>query len=144
MQSANGKLYGMTEFGGLNNSGTIFSIDTSGNNFTKIHDFAASISTGNTTGALPAGTLLQDSATLKLYGMASFGGSSAQNGVIFTIDTANHYADVLSFGNTNGQFPQGSFMRASDGKFYGTTFSGGTLGEGIIFKIDPTNNNAYT
>lgn len=144
MQAANGKLYGMTQFGGLNNSGTIFSIDTSGNNFTKLHDFVASTSSGNTTGALPTGTLLQDSATQKLYGMASFGGSTSQNGVIFTLDTANHYVDILNFSNTNGQFPQGSFIKASDGKFYGTTFAGGTLGEGVIFKIDPSSNNAYT
>lgn len=47
-------LYGMTQQGGDSNAGTIFSIDTNGNNFTLLHEFAG----GASDGADPYGHLL--------------------------------------------------------------------------------------
>src|SRR5437660_10891217 len=41
-------LYGMTRKGGEHDFGVVFSIDTSGNNYTELHDFAGGASDGAT------------------------------------------------------------------------------------------------
>jgi len=37
----------------------------------------------------------------------------------------------------DGSGPMGSLIQATDGNFYGTTWSGGTYGEGTVFKMTP-------
>jgi uncharacterized repeat protein (TIGR03803 family) len=41
-------------------------------------------------------------------------------------------------GCADGQVPNAGLIQATDGNFYGTTLSGGTLGAGTIFKITST------
>lgn len=61
-------LYGMTEYGGANNLGCIFSVDINGNNFRDLWDFNE---THDSNGAQPSGDLLLLGG--KLYGMTEFG-----------------------------------------------------------------------
>ena len=67
IQATNGKIYGMTPFGGANSSGAIFSLNTDGSNFTKLLDFSS------TTGSTPFGSLIQAPDHF-LYGTLSQGG----------------------------------------------------------------------
>src|SRR5665647_2640766 len=64
-----GKLYGITSFGGNLNVGVIFSFDPSSSTYTKLYDF------DNTTRANPAGSLLKASDG-KMYGMTAQGGAN--------------------------------------------------------------------
>lgn len=133
--SASGKvLYGMTDWGGVHDSGCIFSIDTNGNGFKLLFSFTKA------QGDYPPGSL-----TLvgnKLNGMAEGGGANGA-GCIFSIDTnGSGFKDMLDFNGTNGFSPLGDLTLYGN-RFYGTTSncffadSGGT-----IFSID-TNGSGF-
>ncbi len=85
-----GLLYGMTQYGGLNDKGTIFQIKPDGSGFINLLDFAFAAN-----GALPLGSLISDGTFL--YGMTEDGGVNAV-GTIFKfalspitgIEFANH------------------------------------------------------
>src|SRR2546425_1213419 len=70
-------LYGMTEDGGINDSGTIFKIIPDGTGYTDLLDFA-----GVANGRKPFGSLVSDGNIL--YGMTAFGGTN-DDGVLFKI-----------------------------------------------------------
>ena len=123
-------LYGMTEYGGSNGSGTIFKIKPNGSGFAKLLDFDNS-----SNGSTPDGSLISDGTFL--YGMTLFGGTN-NNGTIFKImPDGTGFAKLLDFENkTNGKNPYGSLI--SDGTFlYGMTTFGGIDDKGTLFKIKP-------
>jgi uncharacterized repeat protein (TIGR03803 family) len=66
MASFNGKLYGTTSTGGVNNFGTIFEYDPVSNESTKKFDFGPTVSL---TGGSPKGSLLLYNN--KFYGLAA-------------------------------------------------------------------------
>jgi uncharacterized repeat protein (TIGR03803 family) len=138
MQASNGKLYGMTSSGG-SGVGVIFSFDPSSSAYTKLKDFDDAI------GAVPQGSLVQASDG-KLYGMSSNGGSF-NRGVIFSFDpssfTYTKLKDFDGIGDTNGGYPQGSLMQASDGKLYGITGSGYLINYAVLFSFNPST-SVYT
>ncbi|MEO8765347.1 MAG: choice-of-anchor tandem repeat GloVer-containing protein [Ginsengibacter sp.] len=128
--SDDGKLYGMTQLGGGSNAGVIFSFEPSTASYTKLKDL------DSTNGANPQGNLIQ-AADGKLYGVTYQGGGNG-SGVIFSIDPATSvYTNLKDFDNTEGGFPQGGLLQASDGKLYGLTLKGGISSIGIIFSYDP-------
>ncbi|MEO8765349.1 MAG: choice-of-anchor tandem repeat GloVer-containing protein, partial [Ginsengibacter sp.] len=144
IQASDGKLYGMTQFGGSNDIGIIFSFDPSTSSFTRLKDF------DNTNGSQPHGSLLQANDG-KLYGMTQLGGSKGI-GVIFSFDpSSSSYMKLHDFDTTNGAFPTGNLIQANDGKLYGLTSHGGTpfddcggcgnFGDGgVIFSYDLSTN----
>src|SRR5664279_1417114 len=81
IQASDGKLYGMTAYGGSSNNGVIFSFDPSTSTYTKLKDF------DGTDGSYPYGNLMQAN-NGKLYGMTNTGGSS-DAGVIFSFDPSD-------------------------------------------------------
>ncbi len=133
MQASNGKLYGMTYAGGVNNKGVIFEYDPVGEIYTKLLDFD-----GVLYGAYPKGTLMQASDGL-IYGMTSFGGTS-NFGILFQLDpSTNILTKKIDFnGATNGSGSMGKLMQANDGKLYGLTCYGGVNNSGTIFQYDIT------
>jgi len=77
--SADGSnLYGMTGYGGSNESGVIFRIGTDGNGYTNLYEF-----TGGDDGGVPYGELTLLDSTL--YGMTS-GGGAYGDGVVFSLE----------------------------------------------------------
>ena len=129
MQASDGKLYGMTTFGGNNSVGIIFSFDPSSSTYTKLVDLDI------TNGANPTGSLMQ-ATNGKLYGLAAWGGSNGY-GVIFSFDPSTSiYAKLKDFDDINGAHPKGSLIQASDGKLYG-------IASYVIFSFNPPD-SGYT
>ncbi len=130
IQSSDGELYGMTQVGGSNNAGVIFSFVPSSSTYTKLKDF------GSSSGANPLGSLMQASDG-KLYGMTNRGGGSSGYGVIFSYDpSSSSYAKLKDFDNINGGYSSGSLLQANDEKLYGMTTYGGSNNAGVIFSFD--------
>ena len=128
-------LYGMTQYGGTNNTGVIFKIKSDGTGYVKLLDFTG------LNGSYPWGSLIYDGTFL--YGMTQRGGIS-QDGTIFKIKPdGTGYFKILDFANTNANMPYGSLIY--DGTFlYGMAQFGGTNNYyGIVFKINP-NGSGYT
>jgi uncharacterized repeat protein (TIGR03803 family) len=67
--------------------------------------------------------------------MSQQGGTNDQ-GAVFKITAAGVITTLHSFAcDTDGCFPRGSLIQATDGNFYGTTLRGGTNGRGTVFKM---------
>ena len=136
MEAANGKLYGMTSAGGINNGGILFEFDPNTDVFSKKWDF--SFPNGNN----PRNKLMQAS-NGKLYGM-TWGGAGGPNssGVIFEFDVnLNVYTKKFDFIDYfPGSDTYGGMMEAANGKLYGTTAGGGDFGGGVVFEYDIATN----
>ncbi len=133
-----GTLYGMTDFGGDDNKGTVFSIGTDGTGFTLLHEFAG----GADDGASPEGSLALAGGTL--YGMTERGGDD-NKGVVFSIGTDGAGFTLLhefAAGADDGSLPVGSPI-VSGGILYGMTPKGGDDDDGVIFSI-ATDGSAFT
>ncbi len=129
VQASDGKLYGMTYFGGDNDYGVIFSYDPATSICSKLKDF------DGINGANPHGGLIQAS-NGNLYGMTYSGGDN-NIGVIFSYNPASStFTKLQDFNGTNGAHPYGDLVQASDGSLYGMTSEGGS-GMGAAFSYDP-------
>jgi uncharacterized repeat protein (TIGR03803 family) len=103
MLASNGKLYGLTSEGGVNNEGVIFEYDYTTNTYTKKFDL------GGNNGQSPEGSLMQAS-NGKLYGMTPSGGAN-NKGVIFEYDySTNTFVKKLDFNGINGSEPSGTLI----------------------------------
>jgi uncharacterized repeat protein (TIGR03803 family) len=110
-----GNLYGTTEIGGAFSSGTLFKIDTNGNE-TVLHSFAG----GLTDGADPKARLILDP-NGNLYGTTYLGGSGGY-GTVFKLDATNTETILYNFtGGFDGGNPFGGVTLDTNGVLYGTT-----------------------
>jgi uncharacterized repeat protein (TIGR03803 family) len=140
-QGFDGKFYGTTSSDGLNHSGTIFKITTTGK-VKRLYSFCSQ--TGCIDGAVPyAGLVLAKNGNF--YGTTRGGGANDQ-GTVFKITPAGALTTLYSFcaqaNCTDGADPVSALVRGSDGNFYGTTLIGGAYYTGVdsngtIFKITP-------
>jgi uncharacterized repeat protein (TIGR03803 family) len=140
---ADGFLYGTTQYGGTNGSGTVFKLSTSGSSYQVIHNFGSVTNDGQS----PTGPVTQGSDGY-LYGTTPYGGAFGPRGgpyggygVAFKLDTSgSNYTVLYNFGGTagDGQVPKGGLTQGLDGAFYGTTSAGGNLNAGIVFRLGPT------
>src|SRR5262249_28272387 len=76
-----------------------------------------------------------------LYGATSVFGNA---GGVFSCDTNyNFIADLHDFGFTNndGGYPDSAVALGTDGYLYGSTSSGGTHGDGVIYRVQTNGNN---
>ncbi|HYV86578.1 MAG TPA: choice-of-anchor tandem repeat GloVer-containing protein [Patescibacteria group bacterium] len=130
MQGADGALYGTTTQGGGEAHGTIFSLSRDGAVFTVLENLD-----GVTTGSAPIAGLVQGTDGA-LYGTTSSDGPGGA-GTVFTLNPDGSGFNVLkSFGNlTNGGGPIGRLTWGADGNLYGTTYSGGEIGLGSVFRF---------
>lgn len=122
-----GEFYGTTTQGGANGDGVIFEINSTGRE-RAIYSF-----TGGSDGATPQSGLLNIDGNL--YGTASAGGSSGA-GTVFSVTTNGKLTVLYSFtGGSDGSGPESSLARDAIGNLYGTTFSGGSVGNGTVFEL---------
>ncbi len=136
-------LYGMTHFGGANDDGAIYSIDTSGSGFTLLHSFTFAENSSSYVNAFDT-TLVLSSSTL--YGLTSQGGSH-NGGTIFSIGTdGNGYTVLYNFDLAGipvaPSNPTGTLLLSSS-TLYGVTEIGGANNQGIIYSIG-TDGNGFT
>ena len=129
IQATDGNFYGMTQYGGAFSHGIIFKCTTSGA-LTVVHSFAR----GATDGEYSEGSIIQASDG-NLYGM-TFQGGASNYGTIFKCTISGTLTELHSFigGVTDGMYPEGKLMQASDGNLYGMAVAGGSSNDGIIFK----------
>jgi uncharacterized repeat protein (TIGR03803 family) len=125
-----GNLYGVTNFGGAFNFGTVFKLDSS-NTETLLYSFSGAGSDG----AVPGGGLVRDRSG-NLYGTTNSGGSS-YFGTVFKLDASGTETILHSFSGRDGNLPDLGLVRDSKGSLYGTTQYGGAHGGGVVFKITP-------
>lgn len=132
VEGLDGFLYGSTAFGGsrspgvVDEDGVVFRISKTGTGYTVLHNFCFAANCAD--GANPTSFVLgQDG---NFYGTAqaggSFQGATCQTlgcGVVFRIAPDGTYAVLHTFAGTDGALPL-DLAQASDGNFYGTTFSG--------------------
>lgn len=130
-----GNFYGTTNYGGANGDyGTVFKITPAGQ-LTTLHSFSSS------DGSIPAGTLIQ--ATDGYFYGVTYEGGAQGDGTIFRISpTGGAFQTLYNFcaqtNCTDGEYPSGGLVQATDGNFYGTTSMGGASGSyGTVFQLTP-------
>ena len=141
-------LYGTTRIYGGGNAGgygSVFSMNLNGSGFTNLHTFSA---IAPEAGNLNSGLILFGG---KLYGTATFGGSS-NYGSVFAIGTNGlGLTNLFNFESTGPDFPYpnniGAYPIAGltliGNTFYGLANGGGTNGGGTLFAMN-TNGTGFT
>ena len=116
-----------------------FSLTAAAQTYQVIHTFTG---TGGD-GAGPRGTLVQVGSDL--YGTTSGGGDHGV-GAVFRVDSSGSISTVYSFdpSTDDGVFPAAGLILATDGNLYGTGVTGGALGDGAVYRFDPSNGTATT
>ncbi len=129
-------LFGMTETGGANGVGCVFSILPNGTGYSDLIDF------NTTNGANPYGALTLSG--YRLYGMTEAGGANNM-GCVFSVQTnGSGYTDLLDFNGENGSYPYGALAFSYTGdSLFGMTSAGGIYSYGTIFSVDNNGSN-YT
>jgi uncharacterized repeat protein (TIGR03803 family) len=135
IQDAAGNFYGTTANGGDFSCGVgygcgvVFELPSGGNE-TVLYTFTGP------DGASPAGAVVRDGLG-NLYGTAAQGGTN-NSGAIFKLSSAGKETVLHSFSGADGALPLAGLL-AYKGVLYGTTYDGGSGGEGdgVLFKITP-------
>ncbi len=133
-KSTDGYLYGTMSAGGTFGSGTVFRM-SQGGTLTTLGNFYS-----NTNGAL-SGANPQAPPVLgpdgNYYGTTNSGGSSGL-GCIYRMTPSGQISVLHSFSSSTtagGTSPLAPLVAGSDGNLYGVASSGGTSGNGTIFKM---------
>ena len=141
---AAGNLYGTTRAGGAYAYGSVFQLTPGANGKwteTVLHSF------NDSDGFAPYAGLTFD-ATGNLYGTTLYGGVYGY-GTVFQMapDTNGTWSEKVLYsfsGNsTDGATPYGGVLFDAAGDLYGTTYSGGTYGDGTAFRLSAKPNGAW-
>lgn len=132
VQDTQKNLYGTTYAGGANGLGTVFKVNSSGQE-SVLYSFTGQ----NGDGLFPFGGVILD-AQDNIYGTTSQGGSGF--GTVYSINSSGVETILHSFAGTttsDGAYPSDSLVFDSAGAVYGTTEGGGKFGSGTIFSLTP-------
>lgn len=130
-----GSLLGTTYQGGPSGYGTVFKLDTQGEE-TIVYSFCPN--TPCTKGTFPGGVISDDHGNL--YGVTFAGGDFSCEltgcGVVFGIDNKDAQTVLHAFaGAGDGETPNGPMVRDASGNLYGATTFGGAYGYGTVFEV---------
>jgi uncharacterized repeat protein (TIGR03803 family) len=136
VQGSDGNFYGTTEYGGTNDYGTVFQLNSTNGMLTILHSFTAA---DNYDAAYPQAGLVQGNDG-NFYGTTYEGGSNLNGGVVFRISSRGSYTNLYTFTGQNGDGwnPEAGLVQGSDGNFYGTTHAYGANNDGTVFRISPS------
>jgi uncharacterized repeat protein (TIGR03803 family) len=138
VEGSDGNFYGTTSSGGSKSGpgkpgyGTVFRISPTGA-FTALHSF-----TGEADGAFPQAGLVAG-IDGNLYGTTCGQSTFAKlgNGTVFRLSPKGVLTTLHTFkGGPDGAAPMAGLVQGTDGNFYGITSTGGTTGNGTVFKMD--------
>ena len=139
----NGVVYGTTSRGGKNDLGTVYELNrpryaNEPYNMSVLHSF-----TGGNDGSDPVGGVVLNATQTTLYGVTTRGGS-ADKGTAYAYSASDKERVVHSFlgrDGGDGSYPSSGLIVDKADMLYGTTRSGGTLGKGTVFALDPSTGN---
>lgn len=124
-----GNFYGTATHGGLIGYGTVFNLDSAGNQ-TVLYSFI-----DQSDGCFPSQAPVIDKAG-NIYGSTSDFECSYGYGAIFKIDNAGNFTVVHSFTRSDGAYPQyGRLTMDAGGNIYGVTEYGGAFNKGALYKL---------
>jgi uncharacterized repeat protein (TIGR03803 family) len=130
-----GNLYGTTFVGGKYGQGTVYKVDTSGNE-SVIYSFR-----GGSDGANPSSALVLDVAG-NLYGTTDDGGAG-NLGIVFKVSPNGGEKILHSFDSADdGASPFVGLVKDGLGNFYGVTDGGGAFHHGSVFRVDNSGNES--
>ena len=87
-------------------------------------------------GSSPGDSIIQGTDG-NFYGVTTYGGSKTCSkgcGTVFGI-TPKGQISTVKFNGSSGVAPVGGVLQSTNGNFYGTTYSGGTTENGIVFEV---------
>jgi uncharacterized repeat protein (TIGR03803 family) len=126
--AAGGMLFGTTGFGGLEDKGSVYRLQTDGSGYQVLKSF-----TGKD-GSIPLGGLVLVGDTL--YGTTRLGGAS-DSGTVFSLRAdGTSFQTLKHFAGGDDGFHPGAGLAFAGGTLFGTTQEGGASGAGTIFRID--------
>lgn len=128
-------LYGVTQSGGANGTGTIFRWQNGTEQI--LHSFAASSTAGSATAGVNPFSPLLLASDGNLYGLVNGGGANGEGG-IYRLTPSGSFSIVYSFGAAAGSLvgPAGPLFEAGNGILYGTCTSGGASHSGGVFSYN--------
>ena len=119
---ANGDLFGTTAGGPFAGAGTVFEIKKTSNGYATSPTTLVTFSSPNGEG--PAAGLIAD-ANGDLFGTTTYGGLFGDGTVFEITKTAVGYASapttLVSFNQTDGQYPEAALIADANGDLFGTT-----------------------
>jgi uncharacterized repeat protein (TIGR03803 family) len=137
-EATDGRLYGTTRHGGLNDAGIIFSLQKDGTDFSIL----LNLSTNQNDAPFPMNNLLE-AKNGRLYGR-TIGNDSAGGSAIFSLQKNGSDLQILHrFDSTLGDFsePYGGLIEGSDGFIYGAYPETGPENDGLVFRIGNDGSN---
>ena len=134
IEGSDGALYGTTHRGGATGPtgfGVAYRVKKDGTGFTKLIDF-----TGKDTGTWPLGGVIEGSDGA-LYG-TTYTGGSAHLGVVYRASKdGTGFAKLVDFtSSATGGSPRAGVIEGSDGALYGTTYTGGAVDKGVVYRVN--------
>jgi uncharacterized repeat protein (TIGR03803 family) len=139
---AAGNLYGTTTKGGTYKLGTVFKLTSNGDGSWKesvLHSF------NRRDGSAPRAGLIFDAGG-SLYG-TTYGGGSRYHGTVFRLtpngDGSWTESVLHSFHGKDGSLPAAGVIFDTAGNLYGTTYVGGPLDGGTVFRLKPTKKGGW-
>jgi uncharacterized repeat protein (TIGR03803 family) len=130
-----GNFYGTTAYAEPGNGGSVFKITPAGK-LTTLYHFCTQA--GCPDGHTPQSSLIEDGSG-NFYGTTNGGGSSNNGGTIFKMTESGKLTTLHKFCSQrsclDGAIPIGSLTFAGNGKFFGTTYSGGSTYQGTVYTI---------
>ncbi len=127
--------------------GIAFKMSASGGSFTNFLFFQGQQATNK--GIQPLGTMTKASDGF-FYGTTQYGGTTPSNyGTIYKINpTTGVLTTVIQFSdngqNNKGAAPNAKLVNGGDGYLYGTTYAGGPLNVGTVFRLFVNNGSLTT
>jgi uncharacterized repeat protein (TIGR03803 family) len=136
---ANGEIYGTTQGGGINGTGTVYRLSPkSGGGWTEkvIYNFSATGADGT---APSAGMTIAADGTM--YSTTPDGGAFGAGTVFSLKKTSKGWKQTVIQnlnGSSNGGFPYEGLMMDTAGNLYGAAPTGGASGQGVIYRLSLT------
>jgi uncharacterized repeat protein (TIGR03803 family) len=135
VQASDGNFYGTTYSGGTTGGGNVYKITSQGT-LTVVFNFG-----GHAYDPTRPVTQLVQGKDGSFYGTTPNGGSTNNYGAVFKVTSSGEFTTLYAFSGSDGYYPGGPLIQATDGNFWGTT-AYNTTGQGTIFKMTP--NGALT